>query len=267
MDGQNVTTAATENENRVLARASGRRRPADPVALRGPLRSADAGAIGARGGARSGGPPGGRRAPATPTNGRPKSSPCSRRSTNRASPACSWSRPQGGFIEGPKNLALALVAFELAWVDAGAATGSLAGCLALSPIHERGTPEQRDYYMSRCAPRAAGRGPQALARRVLPHRADSLRGRRDRHAGRQGARGRMEGGRGADVAGGEARPLHHQHGVRQLRDGGGGIRRSAHQGHLHGDPGGDRPRHSSTAARPRASWCTSSPPRATRFSA
>src|ERR1035441_7499105 len=35
---------------------------------------------------------------------------------------------QGGFIEGPKNMALALVAFELAWVDAGAATGSLAGC-------------------------------------------------------------------------------------------------------------------------------------------
>ena len=63
---------------------------------------------------------------------------------------------QGGFIEGPKNLALALTAFELAWVDAGAATGSLAGCLALSPIHERGTPEQRDYYMSRCAPPQPG---------------------------------------------------------------------------------------------------------------
>jgi len=63
---------------------------------------------------------------------------------------------QGGFLEGPKNLALALVAFELAWVDAGAATGSLAGCLALSPIHERGTPEQRDYYMSRCAPPQPG---------------------------------------------------------------------------------------------------------------
>jgi alkylation response protein AidB-like acyl-CoA dehydrogenase len=59
---------------------------------------------------------------------------------------------EGGFIEGPKNLALALVAFELAWVDAGAATGSLAGCLALSPIHERGTPEQKELYMSRCAP-------------------------------------------------------------------------------------------------------------------
>ena len=63
---------------------------------------------------------------------------------------------EGGFIEGPKNLALALVAFELAWVDAGAATGSLAGCLALSPIHERGTDEQRAYYMSRCAPAQAG---------------------------------------------------------------------------------------------------------------
>ena len=29
---------------------------------------------------------------------------------------------QGGFIAGPKNLALALIAFELSWVDAGAAT-------------------------------------------------------------------------------------------------------------------------------------------------
>jgi alkylation response protein AidB-like acyl-CoA dehydrogenase len=60
----------------------------------------------------------------------------------------------GGYLEGPKNLALALIAFELAWVDAGAATASLAGCLALSPIHERGTPEQRDHYMKMCAPAA-----------------------------------------------------------------------------------------------------------------
>ncbi len=63
---------------------------------------------------------------------------------------------EGGFIAGPKNLALALVAFELAWVDGGAATGSLAGCLALSPIHERGTPEQRQRYMSLAAPPQAG---------------------------------------------------------------------------------------------------------------
>ena len=46
---------------------------------------------------------------------------------------------EGGYLAGPKNLALALTAFELAWVDAGAATCSLAGCLALAPIHERGT--------------------------------------------------------------------------------------------------------------------------------
>ncbi len=63
---------------------------------------------------------------------------------------------QGGYLEGPKNLALGLVAFELAWVDAGAATGSLANCLALSPIHERGTPEQRDYYMRLCVPPQPG---------------------------------------------------------------------------------------------------------------
>ncbi|OIQ52141.1 Acyl-CoA dehydrogenase, short-chain specific [Pseudodesulfovibrio hydrargyri] len=63
---------------------------------------------------------------------------------------------QGGFIEGPKNLALALVAFELAWVDAGAATSSLASCLALAPIHEKGTPEQRDKYMAACVPPQPG---------------------------------------------------------------------------------------------------------------
>ncbi len=63
---------------------------------------------------------------------------------------------EGGFIIGPKNLALALSAFELAWVDAGAATASLAGFLALSPIHERGTPEQSRHYKTLSAPSAAG---------------------------------------------------------------------------------------------------------------
>jgi alkylation response protein AidB-like acyl-CoA dehydrogenase len=62
----------------------------------------------------------------------------------------------GGFIAGPKNLALALVAFELAWVDGGAATASLAGCLALAPIHERGTPEQQTKYMQLAAPPQTG---------------------------------------------------------------------------------------------------------------
>ena len=63
---------------------------------------------------------------------------------------------QGGFIAGPKNLALALVAFELGWVDGGAATASLASCLALSPIHERGTPEQQAKYMHLAAPPQPG---------------------------------------------------------------------------------------------------------------
>ena len=63
---------------------------------------------------------------------------------------------EGGFLGGPKNLALALVAFELSWVDGGAATCSLASNLALSPIHEKGTPEQRHTYMSRCVPPLPG---------------------------------------------------------------------------------------------------------------
>ena len=63
---------------------------------------------------------------------------------------------QGGFIEGPKNLALALVAFELSWVDAGAATCSLASNLGVAPIHERGTPEQVAHYLPRVCPPAPG---------------------------------------------------------------------------------------------------------------
>jgi alkylation response protein AidB-like acyl-CoA dehydrogenase len=63
---------------------------------------------------------------------------------------------QGGFIAGPKNLALALVAFELAWVDGGAATSSLAGFLALAPIHERGTAEQQEHYMKLASPAQPG---------------------------------------------------------------------------------------------------------------
>jgi alkylation response protein AidB-like acyl-CoA dehydrogenase len=62
----------------------------------------------------------------------------------------------GGFIEGPKNLALSLLAFELAWVDGGAATCSLASNLGLAPIHEKGTPEQREYYQQIMAPAQPG---------------------------------------------------------------------------------------------------------------
>ncbi len=62
----------------------------------------------------------------------------------------------GGYIGGPKNFLMALVAFELAWVDGGAATGSLAGNLALAPIHERGTPEQVHRYMGGSVPAQPG---------------------------------------------------------------------------------------------------------------
>jgi alkylation response protein AidB-like acyl-CoA dehydrogenase len=63
---------------------------------------------------------------------------------------------EGGFIAGPKNLALALAAFELAWVDGGAATASLASFLALAPIHECGTPEQVRHYKTLAAPPQPG---------------------------------------------------------------------------------------------------------------
>ncbi|MFC1584702.1 acyl-CoA dehydrogenase family protein [Fibrobacterota bacterium] len=62
----------------------------------------------------------------------------------------------GGYIEGPKNMAMALVSFELAWVDGGAATCSLATNLALDPIHEKGTHEQNKNYMSGCMPAQPG---------------------------------------------------------------------------------------------------------------
>jgi len=62
----------------------------------------------------------------------------------------------GGIIEGPRNLALSLLAFELAWVDAGASTTSLVNNLALGPIVEKGTPEQREKYMRLCAPPQPG---------------------------------------------------------------------------------------------------------------
>ncbi len=62
----------------------------------------------------------------------------------------------GGYIEGPKNLVLGLVAFELAWVDAGAGTSSMSNTLALAPIHERGTDEQKRIYMARTVPPQPG---------------------------------------------------------------------------------------------------------------
>jgi len=76
---------------------------------------------------------------------------------DRAGITAAFMEPEeGGFIAGPKNLALSLAAFELAWVDGGAATGSLASFLALAPIHECGTAEQINHYKTLAAPAQAG---------------------------------------------------------------------------------------------------------------
>jgi alkylation response protein AidB-like acyl-CoA dehydrogenase len=53
----------------------------------------------------------------------------------------------GGSIGGPKNLATALAAFELAWVDGGAATCLVALGLAQQPIIALGTDEQKAKYL------------------------------------------------------------------------------------------------------------------------
>jgi alkylation response protein AidB-like acyl-CoA dehydrogenase len=65
---------------------------------------------------------------------------------------------EGGRVRGPKNLAMALTALELAWVDGGAACGSLALQLGLAPIQLRGTEDQKASYVRRAVPAGATSG-------------------------------------------------------------------------------------------------------------
>lgn len=58
----------------------------------------------------------------------------------------------GGLFEGPRNLAESMLTYETAWVDNGAATSSFVNALAMGPIAELGTPEQKTRYMTLCAP-------------------------------------------------------------------------------------------------------------------
>lgn len=58
----------------------------------------------------------------------------------------------GGLFEGPRNLAESMLTYETAWVDNGAATSSFVNALAMGPIAELGTPEQKKRYMTLCAP-------------------------------------------------------------------------------------------------------------------
>ncbi len=58
----------------------------------------------------------------------------------------------GGLFEGPRNLPESLLTYETAWVDNGAATSSFVNALAMGPIAELGTAEQKKRYMTLCAP-------------------------------------------------------------------------------------------------------------------
>jgi alkylation response protein AidB-like acyl-CoA dehydrogenase len=63
----------------------------------------------------------------------------------------------GGPISGPQSMATALAAYELAWVDGGAATCLIALGLALQPIISAGTDEQRATYLQASVPAREGR--------------------------------------------------------------------------------------------------------------
>jgi len=58
----------------------------------------------------------------------------------------------GGLFDGPRNLAMSLLSYETSWVDNGAATSSFVNDLAMGPIAELGTKEQKERYMTLCAP-------------------------------------------------------------------------------------------------------------------
>ena len=164
---------------------------------------------------------------------------------------------EGGFIIGPKNLALGLAAFEVAWVDGGAATGCLAGFLALSPIHERGTAEQVTRYKTLAAPPQPGedrkpwRGAFALTEPIPYVGVDTgmLNGKVRIVEWKEGEEPLL--------AGRQARPLYHQHRLCQLRYRRRQLRRPAHQGQLRHHsrrrrPGHLRPRHAHQKACPPA---------------
>jgi len=70
---------------------------------------------------------------------------------------------QGGLFSDPKNLLFGLIAYELSWVDAGAATASLASNLAFAPIHEKGTDEQKSHYLNAMVPGSEGQMRGAFA--------------------------------------------------------------------------------------------------------
>ncbi len=169
----------------------------------------------------------------------------------------------GGVVAGPKNLALALVAFELAWVDAGAATGALAQHLALAPIHERGTDGQRQYVPR---PARLGRtaGRRCAARSASPNRFLTSASRRDCSAARcaspSGVRARSRSSRSRSAAGSSPTWRLPTSWWRRSTAATPASAPAAWSSSRR------RTRGCSTAGRRRASWCTSSRRPATRSS-
>ena len=93
----------------------------------------------------------------TRTSGRRRKAACSTRWTQAGVSAIFADPEFGGPIAGPKSLATALAAYELAWVDGGAATCLIALGLALQPIISAGTAEQqRARYLGASVPPRAG---------------------------------------------------------------------------------------------------------------
>jgi len=172
-------------------------------------------------------------APAIRTPGPKRNSNCCANTTTPASPACSWTSTTAATSPGRRTSPSRWWrSSSPGWTAAPPPAAWRVG-LALAPIHERGTNEQRTHYMQRCVTRRRSR---AGARVVCPHRADPLRRRRNGAAVGQSQHRRMERRRRARPARHQARALHHRHGLRQLRHRRRGHRRRAHLQFLHGDP-------------------------------
>ncbi|NLX54318.1 MAG: acyl-CoA/acyl-ACP dehydrogenase [Planctomycetaceae bacterium] len=84
---------------------------------------------------------------------------------DRAGVSAIFADPEfGGPLAGPKSLVTALAAYELAWVDGGAATCLIALGLALQPIISAGTDQQRARYLRGSVPAQESDEPRKLLR-------------------------------------------------------------------------------------------------------
>ncbi len=146
----------------------------------------------------TGSPAGGGRGPQHPRMDAARRMSCSMNTTAPASAPYTWNRAMAATSRGRKTWRWRWWPSSWPGWTPGAATGSLAGCLALAPIHERGTPGAAGPLHG--AVRARPHRPaQAVARRFRADRATALRRSRNRPAVRQAAHLRV--GRG------EASPL------------------------------------------------------------